>query len=48
MTAILLILIPLVSQHFLEETMGVRYWMGVLLMFGGIALIAADMTKAAN
>ena len=44
MSAILLITIPLASQHFLEEVLSLRYWGGVLLIMGGIALIASEMT----
>lgn len=43
MSAFLLIAIPLASQHFLEEVLSLRYWGGVVLIMGGIALIATEM-----
>ena len=43
MSAILLIAIPLASQHFLEEVLSFKYWAGVVLIMCGIGFIAWEM-----
>lgn len=43
MAALLLLTVPLVSSYFLEETLSLRYWLGVICMLAGIALIATEI-----
>ncbi|GEM_PF-6670385 len=43
MSALLLLTIPLVSAYFLQESLSLRYWLGVLCMLAGIALIATEI-----
>ena len=43
MSAVLLLVIPLMSSHLLSETLSIRYWLGVSCMLIGIALIATEI-----
>lgn len=43
MSALLLLTVPLMSAYFLQETLTLRYWGGVLLIMVGIALIASEI-----
>ena len=43
MSALLLLTVPLVSAHFLQESLSLRYWLGVTCMLCGILLIATEI-----
>ncbi len=43
MSALMLISLPLLTYYFLDEPLSLRYWLGVILIFTGITLIATDM-----
>lgn len=43
MSALLLLTIPLISAYFLQESLSARYWLGVIFMICGIALIATEI-----
>ena len=46
MSALLLLTIPLVSAYFLQESLSMRYWLGVIFMLIGILLIATEIKSA--
>lgn len=43
MSALLLLTIPLISAYFLQESLSLRYWLGIVCMVIGIMLIATEI-----
>lgn len=45
MTAMLMLSLPLLTYYFLNEPLSLRYWLGVMLILLGIALIATELPE---